>query len=88
IENPTCWIVQDVDPLDSYVGTRILLLGDAAHAVMPRPGTGTSQAMEDACILGAIIPAIACKHEDVPPILQTYDVIQRPFCSWIVQTAQ
>ncbi|KAF9260343.1 FAD/NAD(P)-binding domain-containing protein [Marasmius fiardii PR-910] len=88
IEDATCWALHDVNPLPSYVGRRILLLGDAAHAMMPHLGAGAGQAMEDAYILGAIISASSRKSEDVPRIAETYDTIRRPFCNHIVSTAR
>ncbi|KAG7085754.1 hypothetical protein E1B28_003297 [Marasmius oreades] len=88
IEKPTCWVIQDVNPLDSYVGRRTLLLGDAAHAMTPHLGAGAGQAMEDAYILGVVISATCCKPEDILRIVQTYDAIRRPFCNYIVSTAR
>ena len=38
----------DIQPLDTFVYGRILLLGDAAHATTPNMGQGAGQAMEDA----------------------------------------
>ncbi|KAF9260331.1 salicylate hydroxylase [Marasmius fiardii PR-910] len=88
IENPICWVIQDLNPLDSYVGRQTLLLGDAAHAMTPHLGAGAALAMEDAYILGAIISGTTCKLEDVPRILRTYDEIRRPFCNYMVSAAR
>ena len=38
----------DIQPLNTFVYGRILLLGDAAHATTPNMGQGAGQAMEDA----------------------------------------
>lgn len=47
------WKLNDRDPFDPWVFAdgRIVLLGDAAHAVLPHQGAGGGQALEDAYIL-------------------------------------
>jgi len=39
------------DPLDNWVDGRVVLLGDAAHAMYPRGGNGITQAMLDARVI-------------------------------------
>ena len=41
----------DLNPLKSFVYQRVVLLGDAAHAMTPNMGQGAGQAMEDAIVL-------------------------------------
>jgi 2-polyprenyl-6-methoxyphenol hydroxylase-like FAD-dependent oxidoreductase len=43
----------DRDPVDRWVDGRMLLIGDAAHAMYPTGSNGASQAIVDARILGA-----------------------------------
>ena len=43
----------DRDPVDRWTDGRVLLLGDAAHAMYPTGSNGASQAIVDARILGA-----------------------------------
>jgi 2-polyprenyl-6-methoxyphenol hydroxylase-like FAD-dependent oxidoreductase len=43
----------DRDPVDHWTDGRVLLLGDAAHAMYPTGSNGASQAIVDARILGA-----------------------------------
>jgi FAD-dependent urate hydroxylase len=42
----------DLDPLESWIDGRAVLLGDAAHAMTPNMGQGACQALEDAVVLG------------------------------------
>ncbi|KAL4807497.1 hypothetical protein BDV18DRAFT_168012 [Aspergillus unguis] len=47
------WQLRDIDPLRSWCRGRLILIGDAAHAMLPTQGQGASQAIEDAEALGA-----------------------------------
>lgn len=47
------WQLRDLDPLKTWYHGRAILIGDAAHAMLPTQGQGASQAIEDAEALGA-----------------------------------
>lgn len=47
------WQLRDIDPLRSWYKGRAILIGDAAHAMLPTQGQGASQTVEDAEALGA-----------------------------------
>ena len=47
------WQLRDIEPLDKWHRGRVILIGDAAHAMLPTQGQGASQAIEDAEALGA-----------------------------------
>ncbi|KAJ9113567.1 hypothetical protein QFC20_001918 [Naganishia adeliensis] len=46
------WQLRDFDPLPTWVKGRTILVGDAAHAMLPLQGQGASQSFEDAEALG------------------------------------
>ncbi|ACP22181.1 conserved hypothetical monooxygenase (plasmid) [Sinorhizobium fredii NGR234] len=47
--------ILDLDPMPSFTRGKIVLLGDAAHAVTPDLGQGASLAIEDAAVLPALL---------------------------------
>ncbi|MCY1136430.1 FAD-dependent monooxygenase [Actinoplanes sp. Pm04-4] len=58
------------EPLPTYVRGRVVLLGDAAHAMTPNLGQGANQALEDAVVLAAVAGR--------PDGLRSYDQERRP----------
>lgn len=49
------WQLRDIDPLPTWTRGRVILVGDAAHAMLPTQGQGASQAIEDAEALGEFL---------------------------------
>lgn len=52
------WQLRDIDPLPSWTKGRVILIGDAAHAMLPTQGQGASQAIEDAEALQAFLSGL------------------------------
>jgi 2-polyprenyl-6-methoxyphenol hydroxylase-like FAD-dependent oxidoreductase len=50
-------------PLDNWVDGRVVLLGDAAHAMYPRGGNGVCQAIVDARVVAEKLAEFADPHE-------------------------
>jgi 2-polyprenyl-6-methoxyphenol hydroxylase-like FAD-dependent oxidoreductase len=61
-------------PLPTYHHGRIVLLGDAAHAMTPDLGQGACQALEDAVVLGALL----AEGTTVEQSLQRYSALRVP----------
>jgi 2-polyprenyl-6-methoxyphenol hydroxylase-like FAD-dependent oxidoreductase len=51
--------MMDHDPLDAWTDGRVVLLGDAAHAMYPRGGNGTCQTLVDARVLTEKLTSIS-----------------------------
>lgn len=49
------WQLRDIDSLSRWVRGRTILVGDAAHAMLPTQGQGASQSFEDAEALQAFL---------------------------------
>ncbi|HEX8866210.1 MAG TPA: FAD-dependent monooxygenase [Lentzea sp.] len=73
--------VFELPPLPTYVCGRVVLLGDAAHAMNPILGQGACQALEDAVTLAACLGGEA----DVDAALEWYDRERRPRTQSIVR---
>lgn len=51
--NPCIWQLRDQSPLPAWHKGRAIIVGDAAHAMLPHQGQGAGQAIEDAEALSA-----------------------------------
>ncbi|KAI5362357.1 putative FAD-binding domain, FAD/NAD(P)-binding domain superfamily [Septoria linicola] len=52
------WQLRDIDPLKTWTKGRVILIEDAAHAMLPTQGQGASQSVEDAEALGAFFESV------------------------------
>lgn len=53
------WQLRDQDPLDKWSNNAVVVIGDAAHPMLPHLGQGGSQAVEDADMLGYLFSDVA-----------------------------
>lgn len=64
--------VAEIEPAFTDDQGRVLLLGDAAHAMVPTLGQGATSAIEDACVAALMIrDAVRAGPVDVPALLQS-----------------
>jgi len=73
----TCfwWGLYDRQPLDTWTNGRLVLLGDAAHAMLPHLGQGANQAIEDGVALGVLLEGQTPGR--VAEILPHYEKLRR-----------
>jgi 2-polyprenyl-6-methoxyphenol hydroxylase-like FAD-dependent oxidoreductase len=72
--------VYELPPLKEYARGRVVLAGDAAHAMTPNLGQGACQALEDAVVLGDVMASGAG--------LEAYDRQRRPRTQMITRRAR
>jgi kynurenine 3-monooxygenase len=66
-----------------HVGGKVLLLGDAAHAIVPFHGQGMNAAFEDCTTLDALLE----QHSEWEPLFTEFDRARRPNAEAIAQMA-
>jgi salicylate hydroxylase len=73
----TCfwWGLYDRRPLPSWSNGRLVLLGDAAHAMLPHLGQGANQAIEDGVALAVLLEGR--DRTDVPDVVARYEKLRR-----------
>ncbi len=64
------WALYDRDPLPRWSKGRATLLGDSAHAMLPYLGQGAGMAIEDGCVLAAMV---ARQADDLGAALVAYE---------------
>jgi 2-polyprenyl-6-methoxyphenol hydroxylase-like FAD-dependent oxidoreductase len=68
------WSTEDLGPVRVWHDDRIVLVGDAAHALAPTSGQGASQALEDAVVLGHSLR----QNPEITSGLRAYEATRRP----------
>ncbi|KAJ5119108.1 FAD/NAD(P)-binding domain-containing protein [Penicillium atrosanguineum] len=71
------WQLRDMDPLATWVQGRVILIGDAAHPMLPTQGQGASQSIEDAEALGAFFEDV----QKAPSLEQLDNIFKQVFQS-------
>ncbi|KAJ5679523.1 hypothetical protein N7462_007767 [Penicillium macrosclerotiorum] len=59
---------------------RFVLIGDAAHAILPCLAQGAAQAFEDAGVLGGIFSQ-SVRHDQIPDALRVFEEVRKPRAS-------
>jgi salicylate hydroxylase len=70
------WALHDHAPLARWSAGRVVLIGDAAHAMVPHQGQGANQTIEDAVLLADLLAA--ARPDAVSEALARYEALRRP----------
>jgi kynurenine 3-monooxygenase len=66
-----------------HVGRHVLLLGDAAHAIVPFHGQGMNAAFEDCLVFDSLLD----RHDDWEPLFDEVEQVRRPDTAAIARMA-
>lgn len=69
------WALFGQQPLNQWHRDRVVLLGDAAHAMLPHYGQGANQTIEDAATLASCLASAG--PDEYAPALRTYERLRR-----------
>ena len=75
------------DGCPSYVCGRVVITGDAAHAMLPTIGQGAASALEDGVCVGRMIAAPVSAGGDLDGALAAFDQARRTRCRQLARQA-
>jgi salicylate hydroxylase len=70
------WALHDHAPLERWSAGRVVLIGDAAHAMLPHQGQGANQTVEDAIALADLLEGTDAAG--IADALARYEALRRP----------
>ncbi|WP_280547758.1 salicylate 1-monooxygenase [Halomonas sp. 11-S5] len=76
IPEPTRWALHELPELPRYRRGRVLIVGDAAHAMVPHQGAGAGQALEDAYVLAGLLTDQACDRQSAEQALAAFEAVR------------
>jgi len=83
------WKLVDRAPLDNWIdqsGT-VVLMGDAAHPMLPYRAQGAAMAIEDAAVLGNLLSKVSSRDE-LKPLLRGFFDLRHPRTSMVQSSAR
>ncbi|RFU31723.1 hypothetical protein B7463_g4594, partial [Scytalidium lignicola] len=89
-QRPGKWLLNDRDPLEQWVfcNGKVVLMGDAAHAMLPHQGAGAGQAIEDGYIFGRAMQDYLRTGSDLKKWTQVYQDVRLPRAQKAQRTAR
>ncbi len=78
IDSPTIWALHEIQPLPTYKNktNNVVLVGDAAHAMLPHQGAGAGQGLEDALILANLLENPELTNKSIKFVSDIYEQIR------------
>ncbi|KAL5503743.1 hypothetical protein ACEPAH_7814 [Sanghuangporus vaninii] len=89
-EKPLAWAIHTVKALPRYSDAdgRVVLLGDAAHAMTPHQGAGGGQAIEDAYVLASLLTHPRLTRRNIANALKAYDAVRIPISQRVMESSR
>ncbi|KAG0703572.1 hypothetical protein DFH29DRAFT_916140 [Suillus ampliporus] len=87
-ENPTRWALHVVNELPLSAYDKVVLIGDACHAMTPYSAAGAGQAIEDAFVLGRLLAHPLTTLDHVPAALKAYQDVRLPFTQFVARESE
>ena len=78
------WALHDRPPMEQWSKGRILVLGDAAHPMLPFLAQGAAMAIED----GAVLANCIDNFDDIDEALNQFEKIRKPRTSYVQSAAR
>jgi len=89
MENPSKWSIHALNPtLESYVRENVVLVGDAAHAMLPHLGAGVGQGFEDVYALWRLLSLPQTKLSNLGDVLRVYNKIRPPRANMVLRRSK
>ncbi|PVZ83448.1 salicylate 1-monooxygenase [Serratia sp. S1B] len=78
ITTPTLWALHEIQPLETYKNktNNVIVIGDAAHAMLPHQGAGAGQGLEDALILAKLLASPQLTGETIKLVSGIYEQVR------------
>jgi 2-polyprenyl-6-methoxyphenol hydroxylase-like FAD-dependent oxidoreductase len=77
-DNLRLWAPYEVPPIPSWHTGRVVIVGDAAHAISPSVGQGSAQAFEDIGLLARLLASPAALEKGFPAMFAHFEKYRRP----------
>ncbi|CAK3781154.1 FAD NAD(P)-binding domain-containing [Lecanosticta acicola] len=84
VDNCNKWQLGRLPPLPTFTSQQgnLVIIGDAAHAILPHSGQGGAMALEDAVSLSTVL-ASATSKKDLPAAMQIFNTLRQDRLSFI-----
>ncbi|KAI3622555.1 salicylate hydroxylase [Moniliophthora roreri] len=86
LKNPSKWSIHAwIPPLGSYVRDRVVLVGDAAHGMLPHLGAGAGQGIEDVFTLTQLLAHPQTNKCNIDRVLHSYNTVRPPRANSVLE---
>ncbi|KAJ3802246.1 FAD/NAD-P-binding domain-containing protein [Lentinula aff. detonsa] len=88
LTNPSKWSIHALDPpLQSYVRDKVVLVGDASHAMLPHLGAGVGQGFEDVSVLVQLLTHPQTQKSNLCDVLARYNDVRPPRANDVLEAS-